>query len=135
MAIDYRKLRSLTARELIAALDRDGFTFVRQVGSHRRYYHVDGRRVTVAPHGSGDTFSVKTLKTIIEVQACWSESDHFSSVDEVLATALANLPYDRRFDRENRREAVRRMIEVGDRRNLSLGEPVTRQFLHEGHRR
>ena len=61
-------------------------------------------------------------------------SGHFSSVDEVLATALANLPYDRRFDRENRREAVRRMIEFGDRRNLSLGEPVTRQFLHEGHR-
>ena len=61
-------------------------------------------------------------------------SGHFSSVDEVLATALASLPHDRRFERENRREAVRRMIEFGDRRNLSLGEPVTRQFLHEGHR-
>ena len=59
---------------------------------------------------------------------------HFTSVDEVLTTALASLPRDRRFDRENRREAVRRMIEFGDRRKLSLGEPVTRQFLHEGHR-
>ena len=56
------------------------------------------------------------------------------SVDEVLDTALASLPRDRRFDRENRREAVRRMIEFGERRKLSLGEPVTRQFLHEGHR-
>ncbi|MGH9585217.1 MAG: type II toxin-antitoxin system HicA family toxin [Bryobacteraceae bacterium] len=48
MPIDYRKLRSLTARELIAALTRDGFSFVRQAGSHRRYRHADGRRVTVA---------------------------------------------------------------------------------------
>jgi Arc/MetJ-type ribon-helix-helix transcriptional regulator len=58
---------------------------------------------------------------------------HFKSVDEVLTTALANLP-DHRFDGESRREAVRRMIEFGERRKLSLGEPVTRQFLHEGHR-
>ena len=61
-------------------------------------------------------------------------SGNFKSVDEVLATALASLPRDRRFDLENRREAVRRMIEFGERRKLSLGEPVTRQFLHEGHR-
>ena len=59
-------------------------------------------------------------------------SGNFTSVDEVLATALASLPRDRRFDLESRREAVRRMIEFGDRRRLSLGEPVTRQFLHEG---
>jgi Arc/MetJ-type ribon-helix-helix transcriptional regulator len=62
------------------------------------------------------------------------DSGHFKSIDEVLDTALASLPHDRRFDRENRREAVRRMIEFGERRKLSLGEPVTRQFLHEGHR-
>jgi predicted RNA binding protein YcfA (HicA-like mRNA interferase family) len=30
MAIDYRGLRSLTAKELISALERDGFHFVRQ---------------------------------------------------------------------------------------------------------
>jgi len=29
----------------------------------------------VAPHGGGDTFTVKTLKTMIEVQAHWTESD------------------------------------------------------------
>jgi predicted RNA binding protein YcfA (HicA-like mRNA interferase family) len=75
MAIDYRGLHSLTARDLIAALTRDGFLFVRQVGSHQRYRHPDGRRVTVAPHGRGDTFKRKTLKSIIEVQACWSEED------------------------------------------------------------
>ena len=33
-----------------------------------------------------------------------------------------------------RQEAVRRMLEFGDRYHLSLGEPITREFLHEGHR-
>jgi predicted RNA binding protein YcfA (HicA-like mRNA interferase family) len=75
MAIDYRGLRSLTARELIAALHRDGFHFVRQRGSHRRYAHADGRRVTVAPHGGGDTFTMKTLKSMLETQANWKTSD------------------------------------------------------------
>lgn len=75
MAINYRGLRSLTAREVIAALNRDGFYFVRQTGSHQRYRHPDGRRVTVAPHGGGDTFTLKTLKSIIESQARWSEED------------------------------------------------------------
>jgi len=75
MPIDYRGLRSLTARELIAALNRDGFYFVRQTGSHQRFAHADGRRVTVAPHGSGDTFTIKTLKSIIERQARWVEDD------------------------------------------------------------
>jgi predicted RNA binding protein YcfA (HicA-like mRNA interferase family) len=75
MAIDYRGLRSLAARELIAALTRDGFYFVRQKGSHQRYRHPDGRRVTVAPHGGGDTFTAKTLRSIIETQARWKEDD------------------------------------------------------------
>jgi predicted RNA binding protein YcfA (HicA-like mRNA interferase family) len=79
MAIDYRGLRSLTARELIAALNRDGFYFVRQVGSHQRCAHADGRRVTVAPHGSGDTFTVKTLKSMIERQANWTADDWYAS--------------------------------------------------------
>ncbi|MBV9760338.1 MAG: type II toxin-antitoxin system HicA family toxin [Acidobacteriaceae bacterium] len=75
MAIDYRALRSLTARQLIAALLSDGFQLIRQTGSHQRYRHRDGRRVTIAPHGSGGTFPIKTLKSIIEFQACWSEDD------------------------------------------------------------
>jgi hypothetical protein len=33
-----------------------------------------------------------------------------------------------------REEAVRRMLEFGEKHHLSLGEPITRQFLHEGHR-
>lgn len=75
MAIDYRGLRTLTARELIAALTRDGFYFVRQAGSHQRYHHPDGRRVTVAAHGTGGTFARKTLESIIETQAGWTAQD------------------------------------------------------------
>jgi len=75
MAIDYRRLRSVTPRKLIAALERDGFYFARQKGSHQRFHHPDGRRVTVAPHGSGDTFKIKTLRSIIELQAGWTDED------------------------------------------------------------
>src|SRR5579863_3560104 len=62
MAIDYHGLRSLTARELIAALTHDGFYFVGQKGSHQRYRLPDGQRITVAPHAGGDTFTIKKPK-------------------------------------------------------------------------
>jgi predicted RNA binding protein YcfA (HicA-like mRNA interferase family) len=51
-AIDYRKLRSLTARQLISALEREGFQLRRHRGPHYRYVHVDGRRVTISPSWS-----------------------------------------------------------------------------------
>ncbi len=75
MAIDYSKLRSVTAREIVATLMRDGFTHKRTKGSHRRYAHADGRRVTVSYHTQSDTFPPKTLRTMIEEQARWDESD------------------------------------------------------------
>ena len=75
MGIDYGRLRSLTARELISALIRDGFGFDRGSGSHQIYYHTDGRRVTVPFHKGSSTFASKTLKNIIETQARWTEAD------------------------------------------------------------
>jgi hypothetical protein len=33
-----------------------------------------------------------------------------------------------------REEAVRRMLDFGEKHHLSLGEPITRKLLHEGHR-
>jgi len=75
MAIDYSRLRTLTARKLIAALQRDGFRLVHVRGSHHRYRHPDGRRVTVSFHRPSDTFKFKTLKSIIEKQARWTEED------------------------------------------------------------
>ena len=73
--IDYGKLGSLTARELIKALLKEGFIFTRQRGSHHRYHHLDGRRVTVPFTRSGDTFARETLKSMIERQAKWDEQD------------------------------------------------------------
>jgi predicted RNA binding protein YcfA (HicA-like mRNA interferase family) len=75
MALDYSRLRSLTAREVITALIRDGFSLERQTGAHRLYRHPDGRRVTVSFHRAGDTFGSKTLRSMLEWQARWTESD------------------------------------------------------------
>jgi predicted RNA binding protein YcfA (HicA-like mRNA interferase family) len=75
MAIDYSQLRRLTAREIISALIRDGFFLRARAGSHQRYRHPDGRRVTVSFHHPRDTFPFKTLKRMIEDQARWTEDD------------------------------------------------------------
>jgi predicted RNA binding protein YcfA (HicA-like mRNA interferase family) len=73
--IEWRRLRNLTARQIINALARDGFAFYNQRGSHQRYRHADGRRVTVTYHRAGDTFALGTLRSMIETQAKWSEDD------------------------------------------------------------
>ena len=67
--IPWGALRSLTAREIISALIRDGFSLHNQRGSHQRYRHADGRRVTVTYHRPGDTFPMGTLRSMIEIQA------------------------------------------------------------------
>ncbi len=74
MGLNYGLLRNLTARELISALIRDGFSYDRGDGSHQIYYHQDGRRVTVVFHGGSSTFKRKTLKSMID-QARWTEED------------------------------------------------------------
>jgi predicted RNA binding protein YcfA (HicA-like mRNA interferase family) len=73
--IDYSKLRSLTAREIISSLIRDGFYLDRHSGSHHQFHHLDGRNITVSFHRSSDTFSTKILKSMIEKQARWTNKD------------------------------------------------------------
>lgn len=73
--IDYSRLRSVTARHLVHALLADGFGLKRQKGSHRHYFHPDGRRVTLSFHRSSEIFRMGTLRSIIEVQARWTEED------------------------------------------------------------
>ena len=75
MSIDYSRFRSITARQLASALHDDAFQLQRQKGSHRHYRHPDGRRVTLSFHHSSDTFPLGTLKSIVEIQARWSEAD------------------------------------------------------------
>ena len=73
--LPWQQLRSLTARDLINALKRDGFALRSQSGSHQRYRHPDGRRVTVTYHRPGATFPLKTLKSMVEGQARWTAQD------------------------------------------------------------
>lgn len=75
MAIDYSKLRSLRARELIAALKKDGFHERRRKGVTRFFVHPDGRTTTIHLHNLNQTFAIGTLKSIIERQAKWTEVD------------------------------------------------------------
>ena len=74
-SIDFSRLRSLTARQIISALERDGFHLDRVRGSHHHYRNPDGRRVTVIYKQPGQTFKMGTLRSIIEKQACWTEAD------------------------------------------------------------
>lgn len=55
------------------------------------------------------------------------ESGHFHDVEEMLLRTLGA----ETTPGVERREAVRRMKEFGDKHRLSLGEPVTRELLHE----
>jgi predicted RNA binding protein YcfA (HicA-like mRNA interferase family) len=75
MPIEYHKVRNITARKFISALIKDGFYLRSQKGSHQRYYHIDGRMVTVAFHKSSDTFPLTTLRKMVEDQARWTEED------------------------------------------------------------
>ena len=57
------------------------------------------------------------------------------SVDEFIDAAIAMLPHPKDYTDSSRRAAVCSMEEFGEKYRLSLGEPVTRKLLHEGHRR
>ena len=74
-SVDYSKLRSLTARQLISALEREGFWLKRHKGSHHRYVHADGRKVTATFHHPSQTFKIGTLRSMIEQQAHWTAAD------------------------------------------------------------
>lgn len=55
----------LKAKEVVAILDRLGFSEVRQKGSHKQYRHPDGRGTTV-PFHQGRDISPILLKQIIK---------------------------------------------------------------------
>ena len=58
------KLPRVTAREVIAVLEKSGFSLARQSGSHMIYKNAAGRRVTVPFHASR-TLHPKVLKSIL----------------------------------------------------------------------
>jgi Arc/MetJ-type ribon-helix-helix transcriptional regulator len=62
------------------------------------------------------------------------ESGLFRSVHEFIDAAIANIPRANVLGESSRQEAVQHMVEFGEKYRLNLGEPVTRKFMHEGHR-
>jgi len=58
------KLPRVTADEVIKALERVGFSLVRQSGSNKIYKNAEGKRVTV-PYHAGRILHPKVLKSIL----------------------------------------------------------------------
>lgn len=59
------KLPRLTGKELGKIIEKAGFTFSHQTGSHLVYNHPDGRRTTI-PHHSGQEIGPGLLNKIIK---------------------------------------------------------------------
>ena len=62
------------------------------------------------------------------------DSGFVGSVDEFIEMAIAMLPQSRNQSEDSRRVAVQQMQEFSEKHRLSLGEPITRKLIHEGHR-
>ena len=58
------KLPRITASEIIRVLERSGFSFSRQSGSHKIYKNREGKRATV-PYHSGKILHPKVLASIL----------------------------------------------------------------------
>ncbi len=59
------KLPQIKARDLVKVVEKLGFNFRDQSGSHAIYIHADGRRTTVSVHPK-DTIGVGLLTKIIK---------------------------------------------------------------------
>lgn len=59
------KLPRVTARQIMAVLEKLGFLFSRQSGSHKIYKNSVGKRVTVPFHGD-KILHPKVLKSILQ---------------------------------------------------------------------
>ena len=68
------KLKNTPVRELIRALERDGFQYKRRKGSQRVYRHPDGRRVVIHYHHAKNTLPPGTLKSFL-AGTKWNEDD------------------------------------------------------------
>ena len=68
-------LRNTPVRELVRALERDGFVIIRSRRTGGSFYrHPDGRRTVIHYHSGADTLTRKTLADVIGA-VLWSEED------------------------------------------------------------
>ena len=65
--VQVSKLRNVPVREIVRALERDGFAqSSKSRSSSRAYIHPDGRKVFIHYHRPNDTIPLGTLKNIID---------------------------------------------------------------------
>ena len=69
-----RLLKNTPVRELVSALEREGFSYRRTGGASRVYRHEDGRRAVVHYHHGNDTLPFDTLRSAIGGTG-WTEAD------------------------------------------------------------
>ncbi|MCX9014130.1 MAG: type II toxin-antitoxin system HicA family toxin [Candidatus Methanoperedens sp.] len=74
------KLPRVTANEIIKIVEKMGFRFSRQSGSHKIYKNDEGKRVTIAYH-SGKILHPKVVKSIL-VDAGLSVDDFKKMVEK-----------------------------------------------------
>ena len=67
------RLPRVTGTDVVRALERDGFTVVRQKGSHAFLRHADGR-TTVVPLHAGETIGPGLLSKVLRDAALDQES-------------------------------------------------------------
>lgn len=67
-------LKNTPVRDLIHALEQDGFEYRRRKGSQRVYRHADGRRVVLHYHHAKDTLPPGTLKSFLD-GTNWTQED------------------------------------------------------------
>jgi len=67
------RLPNVTAKELVRALEKAGFVFQRQKGSHATFRHPETRRTTVVPLHGGDV--KRPLLKMILLQAGLTDED------------------------------------------------------------
>ncbi len=77
------------------------------------------------------------LKPEVEAGIIAQAVSHGMAVEEYILSLVeeaAAAPKPNVSGQQTREEAVRHMLEFGEKHRLSLGEPITRRLLHEGHR-
>ncbi len=73
------KLPQITAKELAKALQKLGFNFKRQKGSHMFFEHLDGR-TTVVPNHAGEKLDRGLLNKIIKHDLKMSRKEFLSKL-------------------------------------------------------
>ena len=68
------KLPQISAKELSRILNKLGFKFIRQEGSHMFFEHSDGR-TTVIPNHPGEDIGIGLLNKIIKKDICISREE------------------------------------------------------------